>query len=297
VRLANLLIGKRPALGLVADGRAAIVSDAAAGASDALRKATSIEHVLAAGVWPELEDVAAGLDAKAPTVALSDVRVLPPIRFPNKVIAIGLNYWDHCEEQDVEPPERPLVFAKFPSAIVGPGDPIQWDPALTQKVDWEAELAVVIGKTARRVRKQDAYVHVLGYMASNDVSARDLQFGDKQWVRGKSLDSFCPLGPWLATRDEVPDPHALRIASRVNGEPMQDSSTARMIFDVPTLIEFLSAAFTLLPGDVILTGTPDGVGVFRDPPVFLKDGDQVEIEIEGLGVLSNPCHAPATPSS
>ena len=221
--------------------------------------------------------------------ALAQVELLAPVPNPSKVVAIGLNYMDHCREQNIEPPQAPMIFAKFPTAVVGPGAVIRWDPALTRQVDYEAELAVVMGRTARRVSAAQALDYVAGYMNCNDVSARDLQFGDRQWVRGKSLDTFCPLGPWLVTRDEVPDPHALSIRCTVNGTVMQDSTTAEMIFDVPQLIEFASQAFTLLPGDVIATGTPDGVGVFRSPQIFLKEGDVVTVEVEGLGELTNHC--------
>jgi len=208
---------------------------------------------------------------------------------PSKVVAMGLNYMDHCREQNIEPPKEPIIFAKFPSAVVGPGAAIRWDPALTQQVDYEAELAVVMGRTARRVSAAEALDYVAGYTICNDVSARNLQFGDGQWVRGKSLDTFCPLGPWLVTRDEIPDPHNLAIRCTVNGDVLQDSTTAEVIFRVDQLIEFISRAFSLLPGDVIATGTPDGVGVFRSPQIFLQDGDVVTVEIEGLGQLTNPC--------
>jgi 2-keto-4-pentenoate hydratase/2-oxohepta-3-ene-1,7-dioic acid hydratase in catechol pathway len=221
--------------------------------------------------------------------ALAEVRLLAPVPNPSKVVAIGLNYMDHCREQNIDPPQAPMIFAKFPTAVVGPGAAVRWDPALTRRVDYEAELAVVIGRRARRVFAAQALDYVAGYMNCNDVSARDLQFGDVQWVRGKSLDTFCPLGPWLVTRDEVPDPHSLSMRCTVNGTALQDSTTAEMIFRVPQLIEFASRAFTLLPGDVIATGTPDGVGVFRSPQVFLKDGDVVTVEIEGLGELTNHC--------
>jgi 2-keto-4-pentenoate hydratase/2-oxohepta-3-ene-1,7-dioic acid hydratase in catechol pathway len=229
-----------------------------------------------------------GEDAVA-SLALSEVTLLAPIPNPSKVVAIGLNYMDHCREQNIEPPEAPIIFAKFPSAVVGPGAAIRWDPALTRKVDYEVELAVVMGRTARRVSAADALDYVAGYTICNDVSARDLQFGDRQWVRGKSLDTFCPLGPWLVTRDEIPDPHDLSIRCTLNGDVMQDSTTAEMIFGVPQLVEFISRAFSLLPGDVIATGTPDGVGVFRSPQVFMKDGDVVTLEVEGLGKLTNHC--------
>ncbi|NPA90698.1 MAG: fumarylacetoacetate hydrolase family protein [Chloroflexi bacterium] len=215
--------------------------------------------------------------------------LLHPLIAPSKIIGIGLNYKDHCEEQGVEPPDHPTVFAKFPSALQRPGGFIQWSRELTQQVDYEAELAVIIGRVARHVRASEAYYYVFGYTAANDVSARDIQFGDKQWVRGKSLDTFAPLGPWVVTQDEIGDPMNLAIRCRVNGEIRQESTTANMIFSVPELIEFLSRSFTLLPGDIILTGTPAGVGIFRDPPRLLQDGDRVEVEIEHIGTLTNTC--------
>jgi len=220
---------------------------------------------------------------------LAEARLLSPIPNPSKVIAIGLNYRDHCREQGVEPPTTPILFAKFPTAVAGPGDTIRWSPTLTSQVDYEAELAFVIGKPAYRVPVEDAWDYVFGYTAANDVSARDLQFGDKQWVRGKSLDTFCPLGPVLVSHDEIPDPHALPIRAILNGEVMQDSSTGEMIFGVADLLSFISQAITLLPGDVILTGTPPGVGVFRQPQRFLRDGDEISIEIAGIGRLTNTC--------
>jgi 2-keto-4-pentenoate hydratase/2-oxohepta-3-ene-1,7-dioic acid hydratase in catechol pathway len=229
------------------------------------------------------------VDEARTTLPLHQVTLLAPVPNPSKVVAIGQNYIDHCREQGVEPPDRPVIFAKFPTSIVGPGEAIRWDPALTQKVDYEAELAVVIGRTARRVPADEAFEVVAGYTNANDVSARDLQFGDGQWVRGKSLDTFCPLGPYLATCDEVLDPQNLAIRSVLNGQVMQDSNTSNLIFGIAELIAFASRAFTLLPGDVIVTGTPPGVGVFRDPPVFLKEGDVISIEVEGLGTLTNPC--------
>lgn len=223
-------------------------------------------------------------------VDLNSVKLLAPVRNPSKVIAIGLNYMDHIREYGGSVPELATMFCKYPSAIVGVGDDIRWSTGLTQQVDYEAELAIVIGKTARNVCEADAYDYIAGYMNCNDVSARDLQFrpGD-QWLRGKCLDSFCPLGPWLVTGDEIDDPHNLAIQCRLNGNLMQDSNTREMIYRIPYLISYLSEAFTLLPGDIIATGTPHGVGAFRDPPVWLKSGDSVEVEIEGLGILSNHC--------
>ena len=221
---------------------------------------------------------------------LDAVRLLAPVPNPSKVVAIGLNYMDHIREADIGVPDLATMFCKYPSSIIGSGEDIRWSTALTDQVDYEAELAVVIGKTARHVDAEIAYEYVAGYMNCNDVRARDLQFkpGD-QWLRGKCLDTFCPLGPYLVTRDEIEDPQRLSIKCSVNGQVMQDSNTREMIYDIPYLIEYLSAAFTLLPGDVIATGTPHGVGAFRDPPVWLKSGDKVAVEVEGLGSLVNHC--------
>jgi 2-keto-4-pentenoate hydratase/2-oxohepta-3-ene-1,7-dioic acid hydratase in catechol pathway len=223
-------------------------------------------------------------------IPLNAVKLLSPIPNPSKVVAIGLNYMDHIREADIGVPELATMFCKYPSAIIGSGDEIRWSTGLTQQVDYEAELAVVIGKTAKNVSEADAYDYIAGYMNCNDVSARDLQFrpGD-QWLRGKCLDSFCPLGPYLVTRDEIDDPHKLSIKCELNGQPMQDSNTAEMIYRIPYLINYLSEAFTLLPGDVIATGTPQGVGAFRNPPIWLEHDDVVAVTIEGLGVLSNRC--------
>ena len=214
-------------------------------------------------------------------------RLLSPLRSPEKVLAIGLNYRDHARESGAELPTSPLLFAKTPNSIVGPDDEIRWAAGDSSEVDYEAELAVVIGTRARRVRLEDALQHVLGYTCCNDVSARDAQFADGQWTRGKSFDCFCPLGPWIVTADEIPDPQALAVRCRVNGEVLQDGTTADMVFAVDELISRLSQVMTLEPGDVIATGTPVGVGFARTPPVFLRDGDVVEIDIEGIGVLRN----------
>ena len=223
-------------------------------------------------------------------IALDSVKLLAPIPNPSKVIAIGLNYMDHIREANIGVPELATMFCKYPSSIIGNDAEICWSVKLTQQVDYEAELAVVIGKTARNVGAANAYDYIAGYMNCNDVSARDLQFrpGD-QWLRGKCLDSFCPLGPYLVTRDEIGDPHDLSIQCELNGRLMQDSNTSEMVYRIPYLIEYLSQAFTLLPGDVIATGTPHGVGAFRQPPIWLKQGDVVAVKIEGLGVLSNRC--------
>jgi 2-keto-4-pentenoate hydratase/2-oxohepta-3-ene-1,7-dioic acid hydratase in catechol pathway len=225
----------------------------------------------------------------APGLPMTDVTLLAPVPRPSKVVAIGQNYMDHCREQGVEPPEWPVIFTKFTTAVIGPGAEIRWDPALTSMVDYEVELAVVIGRCARRVSANEALAYVAGYTVCNDVSARNLQFGDGQWVRGKSLDTFCPLGPWLVTRDEIPDPQNLAVRTTLNGQVVQDSNTKEMIFGVRELIEFASRAFTMEPGDVIVTGTPPGVGVFRDPQLFLKEGDSITVEVAGIGQLTNRC--------
>ena len=222
-------------------------------------------------------------------IPLAGVQFAAPVTRPSKIVALGLNYRDHAAESKGRIPETPLVFAKFSSSLIGHEAPIVWDNALTKKVDFEAELAVIIGKTCSRIPEKDAMAAVFGYTCANDVSARDLQFGDGQWVRGKSLDTFCPLGPWIVTAGELPDPHSLRIQCRVNNRLMQDSHTGEMIFRVPEVISFLSRHFTLFPGDIILTGTPAGVGAFRDPSVYLSDGDKTTVEIEGIGRLVNPC--------
>jgi 5-carboxymethyl-2-hydroxymuconate isomerase len=220
---------------------------------------------------------------------LSKVKLQAPLR-PPKIVAIGRNYADHASELNDDLPPAPLIFAKFSSSVIGHGEVISWSESITKKVDWECELAVVMGTRAHNVSEDDAYKYVFGYTAANDVSARDLQLEiDSQWTRGKSLDTFCPMGPFIITRDEVPDPHALTLKTIVNGEVVQESSTANMIFKIPQLIAYCSRSFTLEPGDVILTGTPSGVGHGRKPPRYLKDGDTVTISISGVGELTNTC--------
>lgn len=216
-----------------------------------------------------------------------DVRLLAPVPRPGKLICIGLNYRDHAAESNMPIPERPVVFSKFTTAVIGSGQPVVVPPTSSQ-VDYEAELAVVIGRRAKHISPERALDCVLGYTNLNDVSARDFQFADGQWQRGKSCDTFAPMGPYIATTDEIADPHILPIKLRLNGQTMQNSKTDQLIFGVPELIAFLSETITLEPGDVIATGTPPGVGFARKPPVFLKAGDVMEVEIEGLGVLSNP---------
>ena len=251
-------------------------------------RGSSVQPVVA----ETLQDVIAGRgtgDAGAP-IPLADVAIRSPLR-PGKILCIGLNYMDHCREQHIEPPDRPTLFAKFPTSVIGPGDEIRWPADFSTQVDYEAELAVVVGRTASRVAEADALAHVFGYTAANDVTARDVQKGDRQWIRGKAADTFCPLGPIVVTADEVPDPQQLAIGCRVNGEPRQDSHTREMIFPVRAIVAFISQAITLEPGDVILTGTPDGVGVYREPKVFLAPGDRIEVTVGDFGVLANSCGA------
>ncbi len=219
---------------------------------------------------------------------LKFARVLPPLQ-PGKILAIGRNYAEHARELGNEAPIEPLVFAVMPSALIGQGETIEWEREITQQVDWEGELAVVIGRTARKVSEAEALDFVFGYTVANDVSARDLQTRDKQWTRAKGMDTFCPLGPALVTADDIPDPQALHIVTAVDGVEKQNGSTGDMIFSVRRLIAHLSRAFTLNPGDAILTGTPAGVGKAQTPPQYLTTGSVVSIHIEGIGTLSNTC--------
>jgi 2-keto-4-pentenoate hydratase/2-oxohepta-3-ene-1,7-dioic acid hydratase in catechol pathway len=205
---------------------------------------------------------------------------------PQKIVCIGLNYRDHAEEQGVELPDRPLLFAKWPNTLIASGETIRV-PSICEHPDYEAELGVVIGRQARGVSTDDALDFVRGYVVANDVSGRDLQFSDGQWVRGKTLDTFLPVSE-LIPASEVPDPQALPIRAILNGETMQDSNTSNQIFGVAEVISFVSQGITLEPGDLIITGTPAGVGAFRKPPVWLQDGDQITIEIDGLGSITNP---------
>lgn len=222
-------------------------------------------------------------------IPLAEAKLHAPL-IPGKIIAIGRNYAEHAKETGSALPDKPLIFAKFSSSVIGPGDAITWRESITTQVDWEVELAVIIGQRAREVSEEDALNYVYGYTVANDVTARDLQQKlDTQWTRGKSLDTFCPLGPYIVTRDEIADPQNLAVKTTVNGEVMQDSNTSNMIFNVKHLISYSSRMFTLEPGDIILTGTPDGVGMGRKPPVFLKDGDTVTVSVEGVGEISNPC--------
>lgn len=229
-----------------------------------------------------------GTDPAGEPVPIQEVRPLAPLR-PGKIVAVGQNYMDHIREQGNEPPGAPVLFPKFPTNVIGPEEEIRWPKNLTQQVDYEAELAVIIGEGGRCLEEKDALDAVFGYTAANDVTARDLQFSEGgQWTRGKAIDTFLPLGPTVVSREEVPDPQALPIVCRVNGKTLQDSNTKEMVFTVAQLVAFVSQSVALEPGDVILTGTPNGVGVFRDPQVFLQPGDRTDVEVGDFGVLSNP---------
>jgi len=237
-----------------------------------------------------------GVDVFAPEVGapvggLDALTVIAPVPPPSKIVCVGRNYREHAEETGSAVPTEPQLFAKWANALVGPGAPIVY-PGITTQLDYEAELTVVIGRRAQRVAVADALDFVFAYTCGNDVSARDLQFGDTQWTRGKALDTFAPMGPWLVTADEIPDPQALGIRCVVSGETLQDSSTSEMLFSVAEIIAFTTEAITLEQGDVIMTGTPPGVGVARTPQRFLHPGDTVRVEIDQIGALENPVVAP-----
>ena len=272
--------------------------EAGGGPPNWLLKATRIQDVIDRGesAVRDIESLLMnGQTGSGPgaTVALSpdSIDFLPAV-FPSKIVAIGRNYVDHAIEGGAEPPKAPLIFNKLPNSLSAHNAPIVLSK-LSSQVDYEAELAVVIGRKATRVSEAGALDYVFGYTLLNDVSARDLQYGDGQWTRGKSLDTFAPLGPFITTRDEIADVQALKIEGRLNGKVMQSSNTSKMIFKVAYLISYISQGITLEPGDVIATGTPDGVGVFRKPPVLLKAGDVYEVTVEKLGTLSNPVVAAA----
>ncbi len=227
-------------------------------------------------------------DAKAKTYALADVKLEAPIRRPPKVLAVGLNYIDHCKEANLPVPPEPVLFTKWSTSVCGPFDDLTWPAIVSKEVDYEVELGVVIGKRAVNVSEKDALDYVMGYTVVNDVSARDQQFANaKQWDRGKSFDTFCPYGPYIVTRDEIPDPHGLQVRTILNGKEMQNSNTKNLIFNVNKIIAYASQGTTLEPGDLIPTGTPFGVGFSRKPPVFLKDGDECVCEVEKVGSIRN----------
>jgi 2-keto-4-pentenoate hydratase/2-oxohepta-3-ene-1,7-dioic acid hydratase in catechol pathway len=218
--------------------------------------------------------------------ALDAVRMVAPVPAPAKVVCVGRNYAEHAAETGSAVPTEPQLFAKWANAVIGTGVDVILPP-ITNALDYEAELVVVIGKTARRVAEEHALEHIFGYTCGNDISARDLQFGDTQWIRGKALDTFAPMGPWIVTTDEIPDPQRLGIRCEVNGETRQEDTTAHMIFSVAQIIAFITEAITLSPGDVIYTGTPSGVGHGRTPPSYLKDGDSMRVEIDRIGAITN----------
>jgi acylpyruvate hydrolase len=226
-------------------------------------------------------------DERLMTHPMDSVTLEAPIPRPGKIVALGKNYLDHVEETGSDVPEFPVVFTKFSSSVIGPDDPIVI-PKVSSKIDWEVELGVVIGKSCKDVSEEQALDYIAGYTIINDVSARDIQMDDEQWVRGKSLDTFCPMGPCIVTQDEMGDASGLKMHTKVNGEIKQDSSTSNLMYKVKQIISFLSKSFVLEPGDVIATGTPAGVGFVRDPPEFLKPGDNVELYIEKIGYLRNP---------
>ncbi len=231
-----------------------------------------------------------GLGKKAPKgalIPLGKAKLRAPIAHPQKITCVGLNYADHAREGGVEPPPAPIFFLKSHNTICGPGDPIKLPPN-SEKVDYEAEFAVVIGKRGRGIAEGEAHKYIAGYTILHDVSARDMQFADQQWYRGKSCDTFAPTGPWIVTPDEITDPHNLRISLTLNGETLQDSNTSNLIFKVPFLISYLSQSITWEVGDLISTGTPPGVGFARKPPVWMKAGDTVSVTVEGIGTLTNP---------
>jgi 2-keto-4-pentenoate hydratase/2-oxohepta-3-ene-1,7-dioic acid hydratase in catechol pathway len=221
---------------------------------------------------------------------LEEIEFLPAV-YPGKILAIGRNYADHAIEGGGEPPKSPLIFSKLPNTLNAHEAPIEL-PAITDKIDWEAELAVVIGRRVKGVSEAEALDYVFGYTLMNDVTAREIQRGDGQWTRGKGLDTFAPLGPFITTRDEIPDVHDLKIEGLLNGNVMQSSHTSKMIFSIPFLVSYISQGITLEPGDVISSGTPEGVGFFRNPPVLLKAGDVCMVRVDKLGTLRNPVIAP-----
>lgn len=247
----------------------------------------SVRHLLEQG--GSVLERAAQIAMSGVARPLDQVSMLAPVLDPQKIICVGLNYADHAAETGAKAGDEPVIFCKFPTTLRGPEAPIELPPE-SSEVDYEAELVVIIGRRARRVSRANAWDYVAGYACGHDVSARDWQKGKpgKQWLLGKSFDSFAPLGPWLATSDEIADPGNLPIELRLNGQVMQSSNTSQLIFPIDYLVSYLSHVATLLPGDLIYTGTPPGVGMARTPPVFLRPGDVVEITIEGLGTLRNP---------
>jgi 2-keto-4-pentenoate hydratase/2-oxohepta-3-ene-1,7-dioic acid hydratase in catechol pathway len=298
LRLAHYLIGGQVRVGVVKEDTHTLhdlsESSTSAGAEPVPADAT-IDSLLVAGRLDVLVESADRLTT-GKGIPLSGLSLKPPVLSPEKILLVAVNYHSHSKEQNIQPPQSPYFFTKFRNALVGPDEPIII-PRVSSKVDWEVELAVIIGRGGKYIGREEAGDHVAGYAVANDVSFRDLQYPPgwperlsplgMNWVKGKALDSSLPLGPWLVTRDEVPDPQDLRLRLRVNGETKQDSSTSDMIFDIGRLIEYASAGITLRPGDVISTGTPLGVPLWGEQR-FLAEGDVVEAEVEGIGILRNP---------
>jgi 2-keto-4-pentenoate hydratase/2-oxohepta-3-ene-1,7-dioic acid hydratase in catechol pathway len=297
----DVLVDVAAAYGFIAKGRIADAKVAAA--ANVLRKiGRPPEDMIELLGWGERYRKAlsvivasvASLGKKSPKGLLTPLgraKLRAPIAHPQKITCVGLNYADHAKEGGVEPPKAPIFFLKSHNTICGPGDPIRIPPN-SEKVDYEAELAVVIGKRGRGIAESDAHKYIAGYTILHDVSARDMQFSDNQWYRGKSCDTFAPVGPWIVTPDEIPDPHSLGISLTLNGNTLQDSSTSNLIFKVPFLISYLSQCITWEVGDLISTGTPPGVGFARKPPIFMKAGDSVSVTVQGIGTLTNPVVGP-----
>jgi len=273
-------------LGVIKNKGAAVIIDNSYVLLESLGINKSLEE-FTADEENSLVELKTKLSAHKEFIPFKNEELDAPLRMPGKIVAIGLNYIDHASESKMELPKHPLVFTKFNSSITGPYDNILFSTSVTNRVDYEVELAVVIGKTAKNVSKEEALKYVFGYTIINDVSARDIQFSDGQWVRGKSLDTFCPMGPFIVTADEINDPQDLQLTCTVNNDVLQNASTKDMIFGVAYLISILSKSFTFEPGDIISTGTPSGVGFSRKPPIYLKNGDVMITEVQKIGKLIN----------
>jgi 2-keto-4-pentenoate hydratase/2-oxohepta-3-ene-1,7-dioic acid hydratase in catechol pathway len=300
LKLAHYIKNGEVKVGIVKNGFLFDVREASERLPLPIRKdLLTIDQLLSAGAISSLQQVEEKVTGAPSGVPVESVKLLSPVQNPEKIMLIAINYHSHSREQNVEPPTAPYVFTRFRNALIGPGDPILL-PKVSKKVDWEVELAVIIGKAGKYIAREDSMNHVAGYAISNDVSFRDFQYSTKlpdgkttlglNWMKGKGLDSSFPLGPWLVTKDEIPNPHALEISLSVNGKQKQRFKTSDMIFKIESLIEYISAGITLQPGDVISTGTPEGVGAATSGP-FLKDGDIVEGSIDRIGTLSNPVKA------
>jgi 2-keto-4-pentenoate hydratase/2-oxohepta-3-ene-1,7-dioic acid hydratase in catechol pathway len=297
LRLAHYARNGTPRVGIVHNG---LVFDVAQGVDELgiaeLRDVESVDRILSEGLLSSLHGAESSITGRLRGVPVESLALRSPILMPEKILLVARNYLSHNVEQNAKPPSEPYFFTKFRNALIGPNDPIMI-PKISKKADWEAELAVVVGKAGKNIPRKEAMQHVAGYAVANDVSFRDLQFSTRSdnaavalgsnWVKGKNLDSSFPMGPWLVTKDEIPHPHNLEISLAVNGRTRQHANTGDMIFKIGVLIEYVSAGMTLKPGDIISTGTPEGVGAFTGGP-FLKDGDIVEATIKGIGTLRNP---------